>query len=85
MPSLQKKHNREIRESAEYIRHSRFWLVVIFLLLITIGIVASEVATRGNYTPFSDGGWLTYLIYRIVTWIREFIAMVSDAIKSLKV
>ena len=85
MPSLQKRHNKEVRESAEYISQSRKWVVLMFLLAIAIGIIASEVLTRGKITPYFDGGWLTYLVSEIIRKIREFIKMISDAVNALKI
>lgn len=85
MPSLQKRHNKEVRESAEYISQSRKWVVLMFLIAIAIGIIASEVLTRGKINPYFDGGWLTYLVSEIIRRIREFIKMISDAVNALKI
>ena len=83
MPSLQKKHNKEVRESGEYITQSRKWVVLMFLLAITIGIIVSEILTRGKITPYFEGGWLTFLVTEIVHKVREFIDMVSEAASAL--
>lgn len=83
MPSLQKRHNKEVRKSGEYITQSRKWVVLMFLLAIAIGIVASEVLTRGKITPYFEGGWLTFLVTEIVRKVREFIDMVSEAASAL--
>ena len=84
MPSLQKNHNKEVRASGEYITQNRTWLVIILILVIIIGIVASEVFTRGKITPYFDGGWLTYLIHAIVTKIREMLAKLSEAVNAIE-
>ena len=84
MPSLQKRHNKEVRESAEYITQSRKWVVLIFLLAIVIGIIVSEILTRGKITPYFEGGWLTYLVSEIIRKIREFFDMINDAISALQ-
>ena len=84
MGNLQKNHNKEVRASGEYITQNRTWLVVIMILVIIIGIVASEVVTRGKISPYFDGGWLTYLIYEIVTRIREMLAKISEAVNAIK-
>ena len=84
MPSLQKRHNKEVRESGEYITQSRKWVVLMFLLAVAIGIVASEVLTRGKITPYFEGGWLTYLVHVIISEIQEFRDMISEALKSLR-
>lgn len=84
MPSLQKKHNQEVRASGEYITQNRTWLVIIFLLLIVIGIVASEVFTRGKITPYFDGGWLTYTVHEIICKIKGIIAYIAESAKSLR-
>lgn len=84
MPSLQKRHNKEVRKSGEYITQSRKWVVLMFLLAIAIGIVASEVLTRGKITPYFEGGWLTYLVHIIISEIQEFRDMISEALKSLR-
>ena len=84
MPSLQKRHNQEVRESGEYIAQSRSWVVLIFLLVITIGIIISEMLTRGKMSPYFEGGWLTYLIHEIIRIIREFLDMVSEALSAFK-
>lgn len=84
MPSLQKRHNKEVRKSGEYITQSRKWVVLMFLLAIAIGIVASEVLTRGKITPYFEGGWLTYLVHVIICEIQEFRNTISEALKSLR-
>jgi hypothetical protein len=84
MGNLQKNHNKEVRASGEYITQNRTWLVVIMILVIIIGIVASEVVTRGKISPYFDGGWLTYLIHEIVTRIREMLAKISEAVNAIK-
>ena len=83
MPSLQKRHNKEVRKSGEYITQSRKWVVLMFLLAITIGIIVSEILTRGKITPYFEGGWLTFLVTEIVHKVREFINMVSEAASAL--
>lgn len=85
MPSLQKQRNREVRKSGEYITQSRKWIVIMLLLIIAIGIVASEMYTRGKINPYFDGGWLTFLVHSIVNSIKEFFTMLSDAVKSLRI
>lgn len=88
MPSLQKRHNREVRESAEYISQSRKWIVLIFLLAIITGVVASEVFTRGKISPYYDGGWLTFLVHEIVQAIRNLVSgfaeMLKEAVETLR-
>lgn len=84
MPSLQKKHNREVRESGEYITQSRSWLVIIFLIVIVMGVIISEILTRGKISPYFEGGWLTYLVHEIIRAIREFFDMVSEALSAFK-
>ena len=85
MPSLQKNHNREVRASGEYITRNRTWLVITFLLLLVIGVIASEVLTRGKITPYFDGGWLTYLVHVITESIKAVINTIKEAGQSLKV
>ncbi len=81
MPSLQKMHNRELRQSAEYIPQNRFWLVMSFLLAIVIGIALSEVLTRGKVSPYCDGGWLTYLMEVIKQKLNELLEELRELAK----
>lgn len=78
MPSLQKIHNREVRQSAEYIPQNRFWIVMTFLLAIIIAVVLSEVLTRGKVSPYCDGGWITYLVEVIKAKINEVMALINE-------
>lgn len=82
MPSLQKRHDKEVRDSADYMVQNRSWLLVILLLTLIIGVVISEYLTRGKMSPYFDGGWLTYLIYEISQRIKEFMRMLSEAINA---
>lgn len=84
MPSLQKIHNREVRQSAEYIPQNRFWLVVTFLLVIVIGVILSEILTRGKVSPYCDGGWITYLVTEIRNKINEMLAVLRDSVRIAK-
>ena len=82
MPSLQKRHDKEVRDSADYMVQNRSWLLVILLLSLIIGVVISEYLTRGKMSPYFDGGWLTYLIHEISRRIKEFMRMLSEAINA---
>ena len=83
MPDSQKKYEKELRASTEYIPLNRCWITVMFILVIVLAIAVSEYLTRGKIDPMFEGGWLTYIISEICRVISEFIAMVVEALLSL--
>lgn len=84
MPNLQKKYEKELRASTEYIPLNRFWITVMFILVIVLAIAVSEYLTRGKIAPLFEGGWLTYLVSEIRRAIGEFVQLLRDSVGALK-
>lgn len=88
MHNLEKRHNKELRDSVNYMSPGSFWVKVIILLSIIIGVMASEYLTRGKMSPYEDGGWITYLVHCIVRTIQRYISEIvmtmKEALKSFQ-